>query len=275
MSKKQLEKALAKAKKAENKEEIAKLELLLSPNDEAVNDEAVNDETETKKITDSQKTIVEKTVSEFLATKNVKVIQSIDHCKAYTEACEVISANLPDYTDFLADPPNDNESGFDLVQKWFNRLGFEEIMLSKSLYENQQTLKSAKYKKPGNVRSQLRSFLNDLNFDKFDQITDSEAKTLLSGQLFLTGSTSTGDSQKGMEKSPLSWGTETNKAKMFFLFQESGEYSWKEIVNTYDAAKVGTTTAQDQFNMIKRQCKASGYGELSKSGDTITMKKTA
>ncbi len=49
----------------------------------------------------------------------------------------------------------------------------------------------------------------------------------------------------------------------------------EEIVGTYDVEKVGTTTAQDQFNMIKRQCKASNYGELSKNGDVITMKKTA
>lgn len=258
-------------KKKQNKKPVnEKIEHDEPGNDEPGNDEPGNDE---KKLTDSQKEEVEKSVFDFLAGKEIKVSQSIDHCTAYSEACEVITANLPDYEGLLAEVPGDDQTGFELVQKFFNRLSWKEVMLSESVFENRETFKSAKFKSSGTGKKQLKNYLSNLSFDDFNLISETDAKMILSAQLFLTGgNSSTGsNSSPGMEKSPLTFGESTNKGKMFNLFKLTGNYSWKEIIDQYETVRVGTTTAIDQFNMLKRQCSASGYGELTKSGDIITM----
>ncbi len=145
----------------------------------------MTEETKIERITNLDKEILTEILKEVLEEKSVVVNQSIDHVKCYTEAEQVISKNLPKFTDFLTEVPTNDEKGFNLTKKWFLRLGFKEVMLSENIYNNQTAFKTAKFKTVSNEVSKLKSFLNGLSFDQAEELEESEAKTLLLASLFL------------------------------------------------------------------------------------------
>jgi hypothetical protein len=270
-------KSASKKAKPAIQSQLDELEIELSELEKASSNDETDQPVIDSRISEVNRAIVDKAITEFLAGKAISVSQSVDHCKSYREAIEVFQANEIDHAPLDSDPVND-ETGFKLVQSWFARLGFKEIMSSEAIYQNQVAIAKASFKKASNTNAKLRGYLSSLTFDQCEALSDSDTMLLLKASLFLRSSSS-GTGSKSSKKSGFivtindeskrpSFKATSDRTVMLTLIGQAGTYKHEDIEKAYQAGReangpVGTSTYSQQYNKFKSVLRDCGFATIT------------
>lgn len=240
---------------------------------EAVESEAVEAESEAVKTIESK-------VADFLKSVDLKVEQSIDHLSAYNRAIEVFKANNIEHSEISVDQLTGDETGFALVQKWFSRLGFAEVMSSEAIYNDKITFETAKYKKAtGSNRVKLIQYLNSLNDKTIENLPAETCKSLLLWRAIYRSNQpkrATGNRKStgfkavyiDASKKPTFKGDRADFLSIVESLLESGaEISHDDAASQYQALRekrgpVGDSTYEQQYSKMKTVLRDAGYCEI-------------